>query len=245
MRVADVNWMQIESWLEEDDRAVLPLGSVEQHAFLSLATDAILAERVAVEAAEPLGVPVFPAIPYGLAPYFAAYPGTITLRPGTYAALVVDVLDSLAEAGFGRILLVNGHGGNAAVAPAVQRWTRERTGVRTAFHHWWRAPRTREAVEAAGTNGAHANWMESFPWTRIPGAEVPVGSKPPVSLTETLRSDPRAVRQLLGDGSFGGDYEMPDQVMTGIWHEAVLETRALLEGAAWSEGDPTERGEAR
>jgi creatinine amidohydrolase len=215
---------------------------VEQHAFLSLATDAILAERVALEAAEPLGVPVFPAIPYGLAPYFAAYPGTVTLRPGTYAALVVDVLDSLADAGFRRILLVNGHGGNAAVAPAVQRWTRERPGVRTALHHWWRAPRTREAVEAVGGDGGHANWMESFPWTRSPGVGAPQGSKPSVSLTETLRSDPAAVRRLLGDGSFGGDYERPDEVMLRIWDEAVAETRALLEGGAWP-GDAPRGGE--
>jgi creatinine amidohydrolase/Fe(II)-dependent formamide hydrolase-like protein len=44
---------------------VLPLGSTEQHAYLSLATDAILAERVSVEAAEPLDVAVLPALPYG------------------------------------------------------------------------------------------------------------------------------------------------------------------------------------
>ncbi len=62
MRVAEMNWMQLEALLREDDRAVLPLGSVEQHAFLSLATDAVLAERVAVEAAEPLGIPVFPLL---------------------------------------------------------------------------------------------------------------------------------------------------------------------------------------
>ena len=34
----------------------------------------ILSERVSVEAAEPLGVPVLPSLPYGLTPYFAAYP---------------------------------------------------------------------------------------------------------------------------------------------------------------------------
>ena len=105
MRVADMSWMDLEAWLEADDRGVLPLGSVEQHAWLSLATDAILAERVAVEAAAPLGVPVYPVLSYGLAPYFAAYPGTVTLRPGTYAALVTDVLDGMADSGFRRILL--------------------------------------------------------------------------------------------------------------------------------------------
>ena len=60
--------MQLEAYLERDDRIVLPLGSTEQHAYLSLATDVILAERVAVEAAEPLRVPVLPPLAFGVAP---------------------------------------------------------------------------------------------------------------------------------------------------------------------------------
>lgn len=78
MRIANMNWMQVEQYLQHDDRCVLPLGSTEQHAYLSLATDVLLAERVAVDAAEPLGVPVFPAVPYGITPYFTAFPGTVT-----------------------------------------------------------------------------------------------------------------------------------------------------------------------
>ena len=74
MRIGDMNWMQVEAYLKGDDRCVLPFGSTEQHAHL-LCVDAILAERVAVEAAAPLGVPVFPVMPFGLAPYFAAFPG--------------------------------------------------------------------------------------------------------------------------------------------------------------------------
>ena len=113
MRVADLNWMQLEAYLEGDDRIVLPLGSTEQHAYLSLATDSILAERVALEAAEPLGVPVLPALAYGITPYFAAYPGSPSLREETYLALLRDLIDSLRGQGFRRILLLNGHGGNA------------------------------------------------------------------------------------------------------------------------------------
>ncbi|MDQ3398273.1 MAG: creatininase family protein, partial [Deinococcota bacterium] len=83
MRLVELNWQQVEAYLQRDDRAAVPLGSTEQHAGLSLGVDSILAERVALEAAEPLGVPVFPALPYGVAPYFAAYPGTVTLRLST------------------------------------------------------------------------------------------------------------------------------------------------------------------
>src|SRR2546423_14031520 len=114
MRVWDCNWMQLEDYLARDDRIVLPLGSTEQHAYLSLGTDSILAERVSVEAAEPLGVPVLPALPYGLTPYFGAFPGSPTLRVETFLAVLGDLLDSLHGQGFRRFLLVNGHGGETA-----------------------------------------------------------------------------------------------------------------------------------
>src|SRR5204862_224489 len=81
---------------------VVPLGSVEQHGYLSLGVDRILSERVSEEAAEPLGVLVMPSLPYGLTPYFAAYPGSPTLRVETYRALLSDLLDSFYDQGFRR-----------------------------------------------------------------------------------------------------------------------------------------------
>ena len=50
MRIADMNWMQVEDYLRNDDRTVLPLGSTEQHSYLSLSVDSILAERLSIEA---------------------------------------------------------------------------------------------------------------------------------------------------------------------------------------------------
>src|SRR5437762_13726917 len=110
-----MNWMQVEQYLQRDDRAILPLGSTEQHSHLRLTVDCILPERVAVEAAEPLGIPVFPVVPYGVTPYFREFPGTISLRVETHLHVVGDILDGMAHSGFRRILIVNGHGGNAAV----------------------------------------------------------------------------------------------------------------------------------
>jgi len=72
-----MNWMKVEEYLRSDDRAVLPLGSTEQHCHLRLTVDCILPERVAADAAEPLGVPVFPVVPYGVTPYIREFPGSI------------------------------------------------------------------------------------------------------------------------------------------------------------------------
>src|SRR5881394_2962259 len=122
MRIGEMNWMLVEEFLERDNRAVLPLGSTEQHAYLSLSVDSILAERLAAEAAGPLGIPVFPVLAYGITPYFRAFPGTITLRVETYLSILRDILDALAEQGFKRILIVNGHGGNTPAQRLTSEW---------------------------------------------------------------------------------------------------------------------------
>ena len=87
MQIANMNWMQVEEYLKRDDRVILPLGSTEQHAYLTPATDSILAERVSVAAAEPLGVPVFPVL---------AYFGMQTQRIGEASAVSVAMLPILA-----------------------------------------------------------------------------------------------------------------------------------------------------
>src|SRR3989441_4992281 len=125
MRVHDCNWKMLEEYLGHDDRIVLPIGSTEQHGYLSVGTDAILAERVAVEAAEPLGVPVLPALPFGITPYFAAFPGSPSLRTITYVAVIRDLLDSLFGQGFRRIAVINGHGGDTPAPGGLRGWLTE------------------------------------------------------------------------------------------------------------------------
>jgi creatinine amidohydrolase len=208
----------------------VPLGSTEQHAQLSLSVDSILSENVAVEAAEPLGVPVFPVLAYGITPYFMAYPGTVTLRLATYAAIIRDILDSLHRFGFRRILLCNGHGGNAPAQTVAIEWMGDHPGAAVRFHNWWNAPKTLAKVQAIDPVASHASWMENFPWTRLPNLRLPDGQKPMIDLERMRLRDPAAVRDYLGDGNFGGLYQRPDADMLAIWAIAVAETRALLEG---------------
>jgi creatinine amidohydrolase len=230
MRIADLNWMQVEEYLRLDDRAVLPIGSTEQHAYLSLCTDNILAERVAIEAAEPLGVPVFPVVSYGITPTFRAYPGSVTLRVETFLAVVRDLLGALAEQGFRRILIVNGHGGNTPAQALAAEWMADHPGVRVKFHNWWNAARAIAKVREIDPVASHASWMENFPWTRLRDVAMPADQKPMVDFARLQPLDPPAARELLGDGSFGGLYQRPDADVEAIWKVAIEETRALLTG---------------
>ncbi|MEJ2666570.1 MAG: creatininase family protein [Deinococcales bacterium] len=229
MRISEMNWMRVERYLQSDDRAVVPMGSTEQHGYLSLAVDAILSERVAVEAAEPLGVPVFPPLNYGITPYFLRYPGSVSLRLETYQRLVADVLDSLAVTGFKRILFVNGHGGNSAGGSILQEWMNEHAGVRVKWHNWWNAPRTFAAVHAVDPIASHASWMENFPWTRLQDVTVPEAPKSMIDVSRMRLMDAQGVRAYLGDGNFGGEYSKPDERMMEIWDAGVEETREALE----------------
>ena len=233
MTIGAMNWPQVEAYLKTDDRAVVPLGSTEQHGGLSLSVDSILSERVATEAARPLGVPVFPVVSYGITPYFLAFPGTVSIRIETYVALVRDILDSLRGQGFRRILLVNGHGGNQPAGSLAIEWMADHPDTAVKFHNWWNAPKTFAKVQEIDPVASHASWMENFPWTRLAGVVQPTQRKPMVDFDRMRVKGPAEVRKLLGDGNFGGHYEKPDADMLALWGVAVDETRALIEGP-WS-----------
>ena len=230
MRIHDMNWMQLAEYLERDDRCVVPLGSTEQHAYLSLCVDNILAEKMALDAAEPLGIPVFPVLNYGITPYFSAYPGSITLRMETYLRVIRDILDQLAAQGFRRILLVNGHGGNSPAATQAVEWMADHPQTQVKFHNWWNAPKTWAKVQAIDPEASHASWMENFPWTRLPGVQLPDEQKPGIDVDYMRVLSPAAVRDYLGDGNFCGYYQRSDDDMLALWAVAVEETRALLTG---------------
>jgi creatinine amidohydrolase len=130
---------------------ILPLGSIEPHGGPgALGTDAICAEAVAEAAAVLADGVVAPLLAYGPAQFHLGEAGTISLRPSTHAALLFDVIVSLGLGGFARVLLLNGHGGNAAPAlAAVQEVMAEVSLGRLRFPQpvtvqlraWWEGPR--------------------------------------------------------------------------------------------------------
>jgi len=229
VRARELHWMHVEAYLERDDRVVLPVGSTEQHGYLSLETDNILAEGVSAEAAEPLGVLVLPVLAYGLTPSFARYPGSPTLRLETFVAVLRDLLDSLHGQGFRRLLLVNGHGGNIAGGSLAREWAAAHPDAQAIFHSWWSSELVLAAAREVDPEPSHANWFENFPSTRLAGIELPRERKPPLDDAAYRAAGPEQVRELLGDGVFAGAYELPDDQVERVWRTGVEEVREILE----------------
>ncbi|HMA23716.1 MAG TPA: hypothetical protein VKP00_06970, partial [Gemmatimonadaceae bacterium] len=91
--------------------------------------------------------------------------------------------------------------------------------------------RTWAKVQAIDPVASHGSWMENFPWTRLPGVDLPATQRPMVDLAKVRLLDPVALRAYLGDGNYGGLYQRSDEDMLALWDVAVDETRALLTGA--------------
>jgi creatinine amidohydrolase len=98
---------------------VLPVGSTEQHGpHLAAGTDALLAGTIARRGAElaarPPDVLVCPTLAYGASAHHLPFGGTLSLTVETFGLALRDLLASVAGAGFTHVLVLNGHGGNAA-----------------------------------------------------------------------------------------------------------------------------------
>ncbi len=100
-----------------DAVVILPLGALEQHGpHLPVEVDCVLVEAVAKRIAERLRTTtpavVLPVVWVGISEHHMSFGGTVTLGFPAYAALVEGIVRSILRAGFRRIVLLNGHGGN-------------------------------------------------------------------------------------------------------------------------------------
>jgi len=225
MNFADKNWMQIEEYLETDKRVILVLGACEQHGYLSLLTDTKIPLNLAEAASQKTGVPVAPPINFGCSPYFLDYPGTISLRLRTYLDLVEDILRSLYGAGFRKVLILNGHGGNTPVKTHLVELVNELTDLEIRWYAWWTTKTVADIAKKHNLDPEHANWLEAFDFTTV--YTVPGEDKPTPKTRENIL-DKTATRESYGDGSFGGPYQVESAIMDEIFDACQEDILGLL-----------------
>ena len=225
MRIEDLNWMDVERYLEQDDRLMLVVGATEQHGYLSLLTDVKIPLALADSASQATGVLVAPPLNFGSSPYFLSYPGTLSLRVGTLLAALEDLVRSAAGAGFRRILVLNGHGGNAAGRTFLGELANSLPGLSLRWYDWWLAHSVEVVAQKYDLKPSHANWLEAFPFTVVT-PDMPAEPKVPPRVPGIM--DARTAREVYGDGSFGGPYLAADAVMHELFAAALEDILELL-----------------
>lgn len=224
MRLENMNWMDVEAYLEKDDRIIIITGATEQHAYLSLLTDIIIPVKIADAVAEREKVLIAPPLNFGYSRYFAAFPGTISLTQNTLSTVILEIFECLLHQGFRRFFFLNGHGGN--LMPTFLHEIHEKDdALNVIWYNWWREKAVQTFGQRNGLKLNHANWGENFPFNRV--AESPEEVKEWVErLTDD--NDIYATRQQIGDGSFGGPYQIADALMNQLFAEVVNEASALV-----------------
>lgn len=224
MRFDEMNWMDVEAYLRHDDRLMVVLGACEQHGYLSLLTDVRIPMALADAASRRTGVPVAPPLNFGASPYFLAYPGTISLRLSTLLDVVEDLLRSVYGYGFRRVLVLNGHGGNIPARGRVYEVVNTLPDLQVRWYDWWLSHSVEAVARRYELRPAHANWLEAFPFTRV--ADLPEGDKTPPEVPGLLGAE--QARAVYGDGSFGGPYAAPPEVMEAVFQAALEDVLHLL-----------------
>ncbi len=224
MRYSDLNWFDVENYLENDDRLMLVVGSCEQHGYLSLLTDTKIPSALADAASQKTGVLVAPPLNFGASPYFLTYPGTISLRIATLMNVMEDIIRSVYQQGFRRILVLNGHGGNEPMRGRLYELANDLLDLHLAWFAWWHSHSVGAILQKHELKSYHAGWIEAYNFTRV--AELPQGAKTPPHVPGLLGAE--LARQVYGDGVFGGPYQVDDAIMQEIFDACVLDIVNLL-----------------
>ena len=125
--------------LRKTRRAIIPVGSLEQHGMhLPVSTDSLIVEYVARMAAEQVGAFVLPVISYGVSfehkPMF-----NVSLRNSTLSTMICDACVSLAENRIKEIVILNGHHGNMGALQYIAQELHGKIPADVAVHtvHYW------------------------------------------------------------------------------------------------------------
>jgi creatinine amidohydrolase len=226
MRIEDLNWMDVESYLRQDDRLILVIGACEQHGYLSLLADIKIPLALADAASQQTGVLVAPPLNFGASPYFVSYPGTFSLRLSTLMDAVEDLIRSAYGQGFRRILVLNGHGGNNGVKMRLGELANQLNGLKIQWYAWWMSHSVEEVARRHEMKPDHANWLEAFPFTIV--SDLPQGEKIPPRVPSDIM-DAGTAREVYGDGSFGGKYRVSEAIMQELFDACLADILHILE----------------
>ncbi len=126
----------------QDGLVILPVASTEQHGpHLATGVDTFLCSevcrRTALRVAADRPVVVAPTVWMGLAEHHVEFGGTFSLSLRTWHSVLEDLCTSISRAGFQKIIIVNGHGGNIAALNALTTDLTRDLGFKIGSANYW------------------------------------------------------------------------------------------------------------
>jgi creatinine amidohydrolase len=173
----ELTWPEINEAVLAGKVVLLPIGSTEQHGHhLPLDVDNFLARSVCIAAAKiaPRETLVMPTIPYGYNEHALDFPGTIHVHYDHFIEYCLDVVKSVAYAGFSRLIIIDGHGSNEHLCEFIARRATLETDAMVASTIWTNlAIEAFEAVRESGYGGAaHACELETSAYLYLEPSRV-------------------------------------------------------------------------
>jgi creatinine amidohydrolase len=116
MRWSDATAPQLREAAAAGAIGLWPIGTTEQHGgHLATSMDARAAAAVcerALSQVRAARIVLLPTLTFGASDHWLALGATLSLRAATMSAVITDVVRSVGDSGFTRLVIVNGHAGN-------------------------------------------------------------------------------------------------------------------------------------
>ena len=157
----EITWPEVKKVSEKVGIAILPIGSTEQHGFhCPCGVDTFNAWELSKIVSEQTGAIVAPPMWYGSHPYFHyGFTGTLPIRATVQIELVRDVIKSLVNSGFKKIIMMQAHGQWWTLRTALQEIALE-VDCFMAVATWWELA-CAKIKEVCETPFKHADEVES------------------------------------------------------------------------------------
>jgi creatinine amidohydrolase len=128
--IARMTWPEVKEAVDRNAVVMIPIASIEPSGRHSVMGGEIFVADYFTEGVAVRTSSVWlPTIPFGYAPNFMGFPGTVNLQASTLVAVLEDVCHSMLHHGFDHIMIVDNHSGNEPIVEQVARKVRQETGV--------------------------------------------------------------------------------------------------------------------
>ena len=137
--IKEMSWTELQEAAKTCDTIIIPCGAVEGYGpHMPLGSDIIVSHAISERVAARVNALIAPCIEMGESFSLGAFPGTMVIRPETYAMVVRDQLDSLIKWGFKNFMFMDMHAGNVPIISQIAREYQQSREIHCAQIDWWR-----------------------------------------------------------------------------------------------------------